>query len=157
MPCLVKPNYIDNFQTNGRLVVVQCNLSGSQVSLASVCAPAEGQERTPFFQGNLLSASLAGTPLALRGHWNCVANDQDLIGVQPRHRSVRLSAGVASPSTWRLQDAFRHLHRHAWELTHTATSRPSSARIDRVVLCFRAEGEQSCIHCKTQSIRAQTE
>ena len=65
---------------NGRFVAVRCDLSGSQITIASVYAPVERQERTPFFHSSLLPALPAGTPLALGGDWNCVASDQDLIG-----------------------------------------------------------------------------
>ena len=52
---------------NGRFVAIKCDLSGSQITIASVYATAERQERTPFFQGSLLPALPAGTPLALGG------------------------------------------------------------------------------------------
>ena len=43
---------------NGRFVAVKCDLSGSQITVASVYAPVERQERAPFFQGSLLPALL---------------------------------------------------------------------------------------------------
>ena len=52
---------------NGRFVAVKCNLSGSQLTVASVYAPVERQESMPFFHGSLLPALPAGTPLALGG------------------------------------------------------------------------------------------
>ena len=52
---------------NGRFVAVRCDLSGSQITIASVYAPVERQERTPFFHSSLLPALPAGTPLALGG------------------------------------------------------------------------------------------
>ena len=39
---------------NGRFVAVKCDLSGSQITIASVYAPVERQERTPFFHSSLL-------------------------------------------------------------------------------------------------------
>ena len=65
---------------NGRFVAAQGNLCGCQITLASVDAPVERQERAPFFQHSLMPALPAGTPLALGGDWNCVAGDQDLVG-----------------------------------------------------------------------------
>ena len=117
---------------NGRFVAIKCDLSGSQITVASVYAPAERQERTPFFQGSLLPALPAGTPLALGGDWNCVPNDQDLIGGQPGTRQAGFQHGLLPlQQALGLQDAFRHLHPSAREFTHTATSGSSSARIDR--------------------------
>ena len=52
---------------NGRFVAVRCDLSGSQITIASVYAPVERQERTPFFHSSLLPALPAGTPLAFGG------------------------------------------------------------------------------------------
>ena len=60
---------------NGRFVAAQGNLCGCQITLASVYAPVERQERAPFFQHSLMPALPAGTPLALEGDWNCVAWD----------------------------------------------------------------------------------
>ena len=71
---------------HSRFVAVQCDLSGSPITVASVYAPVERQERVPFFQGSLLPALPAGTPLALGGNWNCVANDRYIIGGQPGTR-----------------------------------------------------------------------
>ncbi|KAL3147147.1 hypothetical protein ABBQ32_002656 [Trebouxia sp. C0010 RCD-2024] len=103
-----------------------------EISLASVYAPVERQERISFFQGSLLSALPAGTPLALGGDWNCVANDQDLIGGQPGTRQHDFQQGLLPlQQALGLEDAFWHLHPHASEFTHTATSGSSSARIDR--------------------------
>ena len=48
---------------NGRFVAIKCDLSGSQITIASVYAHAGRQERTPFFQGSLLPALPAGTRL----------------------------------------------------------------------------------------------
>ena len=117
---------------NGRFVAVKCDLSGSQITIASVYAPVERQERTPFFHSSLLPALPAGTPLALGGDWNCVASDQDLIGGQPGTRQAGFQHGLLPlQQALGLQDAFRHLHPQAREFTHTATSGSSSARIDR--------------------------
>ena len=66
---------------NGRFVAVKCDLSGSQITIASVYAPVERQERRPFFHSSLLPALPAGTPLALGGDWNCVASDQRMIAL----------------------------------------------------------------------------
>ena len=79
---------------NGRFVAVRCDLSGSQITIASVYAPVERQERTPFFHSSLLPALPAGTPLALGGDWNCVASDQDLIGGQPGTRQAGFQHGL---------------------------------------------------------------
>ena len=66
------------------------------------------------------------------GDWNCVANDQDLIGGQPGTRQAGFQHGLLPlQQALGLQDAFRHLHPSAREFTHTATSGSSSARIDR--------------------------
>ena len=117
---------------NGRFVAVRCDLSGSQITIASVYAPVERQERTPFFHSSLLPALPAGTPLALGGDWNCVASDQDLIGGQPGTRQAGFQHGLLPlQQALGLQDAFRQLHPQAREVTHTATSGSSSASIDR--------------------------
>ena len=117
---------------HGRFVAAQCDLCGGQVTLASVYAPVERQERMPFFLQRLLPALPAGTPLVLGGDWNCVAGDQDLVGGQPGTRQHGFHSGLLPlQQTLGLQDAFRHLHPDAREFTHTATSGSSSARIDR--------------------------
>ena len=46
------------------IAVLSC---GSQITIASVYAPVERQERTPFFHSSILPALPAGTPLALGG------------------------------------------------------------------------------------------
>ena len=89
-------------------------------------------DRAPFFQGSLLPALPAGTPVVLGGDWNCVFNDQDVIGGQPGTRHFGFQQGLLPmQQALGLQDAFRHLHPNAREFTHTATSGTSSARIDR--------------------------
>ena len=119
---------------NGRFVAVKCDLNGNQITIASVYAPVERQERTPFFHGSLLPALPAGTPLALGGDWNCVASDQDLIGGQPGTCQAGFQHGLLPQAGLQqalgLQDVFRRLHPQAREFTHTATSGSSSARID---------------------------
>ena len=115
---------------HGRFVAAQCDLCGSNVTLASVYAPVERQERTPFFLQRLMPALPTGTPLVLGGDWNCVAGDQDLVGGQPGTRQHKLSASAACclcSRLWACIDAFRHLHPDAHEFTHTATSGSSSA------------------------------
>ena len=117
---------------NGRFVAAQGNLCGCQITLASVYAPVERQERAPVFQHSLMPALPAGTPLALGGDWNCVAGDQDLVGGQPSTRQSGFHSGLLPlQQALGLLDAFRHLHPQASEFTHTATSGSSSARIDR--------------------------
>ena len=117
---------------NGRFVAAQGNLCGCQITLASVYAPVERQERAPFFQHSLMPALPAGTPLALGGDWNCVAGDQDLVGGQPGTRQSGFHSGLLPlQQALGLLDAFRHLHPQASEFTHTATSGSSSTRIDR--------------------------
>ena len=117
---------------HGRFVAAQCNLCGGQVTLASVYAPVERQERAPFFLQCLVPALPARTPLVLGGDWNCVAGDQDLVGGQPGTRQHGFHSGLLPlQQALGLQDAFRHLHPDAHEFTHTATSGSSSARIDR--------------------------
>ncbi len=78
----------------GRFVAAQGSLSGGHVTIASVYAPVERQERVPFFQQSLLSAMPAGTPLLLGGDWNCVAEDLDLIGGQPGTRQHGFQSGL---------------------------------------------------------------
>ena len=117
---------------HGRFVAAQCNLCGGQVTLASVYAPVERQERAPFFLQCLVPALPARTPLVLGGDWNCVAGDQDLVGGQTGTRQHGFHSGLLPlQQALGLQDAFRHLHPDAHEFTHTATSGSSSARIDR--------------------------
>ena len=117
---------------HGRFVAAQCDLCGSNVTLASVYAPVERQERTPFFLQRLMPALPTGTPLVLGGDWNCVAGDQDLVGGQPGTRQHGFHNGLLPlQQALGLQDAFRHLHPDAHEFTHIATSGSSSARIDR--------------------------
>ena len=117
---------------HGRFVSAQSTLSGCCLTLASVYAPVERQDRASFFQHSLLPALPAGTPLALGGDWNCVAGDQDLVGGQPGTRQHGFHNGLLPLQlALGLQDAFRHLHPHAMEFTHTATTGSSSARIDR--------------------------
>ena len=117
---------------HGRFVAAQCNLCGGQVTLASVYAPIERQERAPFFLQCLVTALPARTPLVLGGDWNCVAGDQDLVGGQPGTRQHGFHSGLLPlQQALGLQDAFRHLHPDAREFTHTTTSGSSSARIDR--------------------------
>ena len=116
----------------GRFVAAQGNLSGNSVTMASVYAPVERQERAPFFQQRLLPAMSSGTPLLLGGDWNCVAEDLDLIGGQPGTRQHGFHSGLLPlQQALGLQDAFRRLHPQAREFSHTATSGASSARIDR--------------------------
>jgi len=52
---------------HGRFVAAQGTLSGCCITLASVYAPVERQERAPFFLHSLLPALLAGTPLVVGG------------------------------------------------------------------------------------------
>ena len=52
---------------HGRFVAAQCTLCGGQVTLASVYAPVERQERAPFFLQCLVPALPARTPLVLGG------------------------------------------------------------------------------------------
>ena len=75
-------------------VAAQGNLCGCQITMASVYAPVERQERAPFFQHSLMPALPAGTPLALGGDWNCVAGDQDLVGGQPGTRQSGFHSGL---------------------------------------------------------------
>jgi len=116
----------------GRYVAAQGSLSGGHVTMASVYAPVERQERVPFFQQSLLPAMPAGTPLLLGADWNCVAEDLDLVGGQPGTRQHGFQSGLLPfQQALGLQDAFRCLHPQAREFTHTATNNASSARIDR--------------------------
>ena len=94
---------------HGRFAAVQCDLSGSPITVASVYAPVERQERVPFFQGSLLPALPAGKPPCLGGGgWNCVAND--IIGGQPGTRQFGFHQGLLPlQQALGLQDAFRHL------------------------------------------------
>ncbi len=122
----------------GRCIAAQGTLSGSHVTMASVYAPVERQERAPFFQQSLLPAMPIGTPLLLRGDWNCEASqarrgeaeDLDLVEGQPGTRQHGFQL-LPFQQALSLQDAFRCLHPQARELTHTATNNASSARIDR--------------------------
>jgi len=117
---------------NKKNVAAQGSDSGGHVTMASVYAPVERQERVPFFQQSLLPAMPAGTPLLLGGDWNCVAEDLDLIGGQPGTRQHGFQSGLLPfQQALGLQDAFRCLHPQARESTHTATNNASSARIDR--------------------------
>ena len=117
---------------SGRFVVVQGDHSSQQVSVASVYAPVERQERTSFFVHSLLPALPVGSPLLLGGDWNCVAQDLDLVGGQPGTRQHGFQSGLLPlQQALALQDAFRLLHPAAREFTHTATTGSSSARIDR--------------------------
>ena len=96
---------------HGRFVAAQCNLCGGQVTLASVYAPVERQERAPFFLQCLVPALPARTPLVLGGDWNCVAGDQDLVGGQTGTRQHGFHSGLLPlQQALGLQDAFRHLH-----------------------------------------------
>ena len=52
---------------NGRFVAAQGNLCGCQITMASVYAPVERQQRAPFFQHSLMPALPASTPLACWG------------------------------------------------------------------------------------------
>jgi len=116
----------------GRFIAAQGTLSGSHVTMASVYAPVERQERAPFLQQSLLPAMSIGTPLLLGGDWNCVAQDLDLVGGQPGTRQHGFQSGLLPfQQALSLQDAFRCLHPQAREFTHTATNNASSARIDR--------------------------
>ncbi|KAA6416665.1 MAG: hypothetical protein FRX49_13364 [Trebouxia sp. A1-2] len=116
----------------GRFIAAQGSLSGSHVTMASVYAPVERQERAPFFQQCLLPAMPVGTPLLLGGDWNCVADNLDLVGGQPGTRQHGFRSGLLPfQQALGLQDAFRCLHPQAKEFTHTATNNASSARIDR--------------------------
>ena len=63
----VHPSQKKKIKKNGRFVAAQGNLCGCQITLASVYAPVERQERAPFFQHSLMPALPAGTPLALGG------------------------------------------------------------------------------------------
>ena len=101
---------------HGRFVAAQCNLCGGQVTLASVYAPVERQERAPFFLQCLVPALPARTPLVLGGDWNCVARDQDLVGGQPGTRQHGFHSGLLPlQQALGLQDAFRHLHPDGWQ------------------------------------------
>ncbi len=116
----------------GRFIAAQGTLSGSHVTMASVHAPVERQERAPFFQQSLLPAMPIGTHLPLGGDWNCAAEDLDLFGGQPGTRQHGFQSGLLPfQQALSLQDAFRCLHPQAREFTHTATNNASSARIDR--------------------------
>ncbi len=115
----------------GRFVATQASLSGGHVTMASVYAPVERQTRTPFFRQCRLALPV-GTPLLIRGDWNCVAEDLDLVGGQPGSRQHGFQSGwLPFQQALSLQDAFRCLHPQTRELTHTATKNASSARIDR--------------------------
>ena len=117
---------------NGRFVAAQGSLSGSQTMFASVYAPADRQERAPFFQQQLQPALPTGTPLVLGGDWNCVAEDLDLVGGQPGTRQHGFHNGLLPLShALGLHDVFRLLHPTATDFTHTATTGCSSARLDR--------------------------
>ena len=117
---------------NGRFLIVQADLSSKQVSIASVYAPVERQERMPFFLHSLLPALPVSSPLLLGGDWNCVAQDLDLVGGQPGTRQHGFHSGLLPlQQALDLQDAFRLLHPAVREFTHTATTGSSSARIDR--------------------------
>ena len=108
------------------------HLEWQHVTIASVYAPVERQERAPLFQQSLLRAMPIGTPLLLGGDWNCVAEDLDLVGGQPGTRQHGFQSGLLPfQQTLSLQDSFRCLHPQAREFTHTATDNASSARIDR--------------------------
>ena len=117
---------------NGRFAAAQGSLSGSQTTFLSVYAPAERQQRAPFFQQQLQPALPAGTPLVLGGDWNCVAGDQDLVGGQPGTRQHGFQNGLLPlQQAFGLHDAFRLLHPTVKEFSHTATTGASSARLDR--------------------------
>ena len=118
--------------SSGRFVAAQGALSGSQTMFMSVYAPADRQERAPFFQQQLQPALPTATPLVLGGDWNCVAGDRDLVGGQPGTRQHGFQ-NVLLPlqQALGLHDAFRLLHPTAQDFTYTATTGASSARLDR--------------------------
>ena len=121
---------------NGRFVAAQGNLCGCQITLASVYAPVERQERAPFFQQQPHASPASRHPPSFGGDWNCVARDQGLVGGQPATRQSGFHSGLLPlQQALGLLDAFRHLHPQASEFTHTATSGSSSARIDRWLVC----------------------
>jgi len=132
----------------GRFIAAQSNLSGSHVTMVSVYAPVERQERAPFFPQSLLPAMPIGTPL-LRGYdWNCVAEELELAWGQ--------SGFLPFQQALSLQDAFRCLHPQGREFTHTATNNASSARIDRCIgssatFCFQmsAQLQSQTSSCQT--------
>ena len=117
---------------HGRFVVARGDLSSQQVTVASCYAPVDRQQRTPFFLHSLLPALPVGPPLVIGGDWNCVAEDLDLIGGQPGTRQQGYQSGLLPlQQHLDLQDAFRLLHPTLKEITQTATTGASSARIDR--------------------------
>ena len=139
----------------GRFIAAQGTLSGSHVTMASVYAPVERQERAPFLQQSLLPAMSIGTPLLLGGDWNWVAQDMDLVGGQPGTRQHGFQSGLLPfQQALSLHDAFRCLHPQAREFTHTATNNASSARIDRcraaATACF-----QMSVQLQSQTVSCQ--
>ncbi len=109
--------------------------------MASVYAPVERQERSPFFQQSLLPAMPIGTPLLLGGDWNCVAEDLDLVGNQPGTRQHGFQSGLlVFQQALSFQDAFRCLHPQVRDFTHTATNIASQPELTHGLLataCFQ--------------------
>ena len=151
MALLLKPSPLLSGATsatvnpNGRFVAVKCDLSASQITIASIYAPVERQERAPFFQGSMLPALPAGTPLALGGDWNCVASDQDLIGGQPGSRQAGFQHGLLPlQQALGLQDAFRHLtpkQRSSSTQPPQALHRPGSTGGLSLTACFQISAQ----------------
>ncbi len=116
-------------------------MNGSHVTMASVYAPVERQERAPFFQQSLLPAMPIGTPLLLGGDWNCVAEDLDLVGNQPGTRQHGFQSGLlVFQQALSFQDAFRCLHPQVRDFTHTATNIASQPELTHGLLataCFQ--------------------
>ena len=97
---------------NGRFVAVQGNLCGCQITLASVYAPVERQERAPFFQHRLMPVLPAGNTLALGGGTGTAwLGIRTWLGYSQAPASQDFHSGLL-PLQQALGplDSFRHLH-----------------------------------------------
>lgn len=135
---LVSPSVRELARPSGRILVLEGIFYGIPSILVGVYAPAQPNQRAPFFAEELHPAlPTDGRPILLAGDFNCILHPQDVVipadVPQPSQRA-RLQGAPALRQIMagcNLQDVWRHCHPDGNDFTHWHPAAISGARLDR--------------------------
>ena len=121
----------------GRVLRLDLNILGHDVSVLGIYAPAHRAERTTFFRDTLPACIPMGRMLILGGDFNCVTSALDCVyppgAAGPAHNS-RLDGSIHLQqlmTTHDLVDVWREQHAGEQAFTHWSRPARSGARLDR--------------------------
>ena len=118
----------------GRLLRVDCEYCGEQLSFISVYAPVEQSRRAAFFLDELRPLLPQDRKCVIGGDFNCVASDMDQVGPLSEGRTHGYASGLqVVQADADLLDIWRVLHPADRAFTHQARNGrgATAARLDR--------------------------